>query len=96
MAMDEKHGISWLSQKVLEGKVMNPLDETDVAIIKGLANNGMIVSKAMLAAKVSRRTMYKRIEQIRQKTGCDPQDFFGLYKLFVFVIKTERKKDGKA
>lgn len=70
-------------------------DETDVAIIKGLANNGMIVSKAALEAKVSRKTAYKRIDLIKQKTGHDPLDFFDLCKLFVFVVKTERKKDGK-
>lgn len=93
--MADKQGIAWLAQKVSEGKAMNPLDETDVAIIKGLANNGMIVSKAILEAKVSRRTAYKRIELIKQNTGCDPLDFFGLYKLFVFTIKTERKNNGK-
>ena len=90
--MDEKHGIALLVQKINEGKAMNPLDETDVAIIRGMTAHGMSITKTAIATHLSRKTVYNRIDRIKEKTGCDPLDFFGLYKLLVFTMKTERKK----
>lgn len=85
-------GIAWLATKIRENKIQNPLDEKDVSIIRALANNGMRTSAAAIDAHISRKTLYTRIDKIRQRTGIDALNFYGLCKLLVLV---EKLKDGK-
>lgn len=93
----EHKGIEWLAQKIHEGKIMNPLKETDIAIIRALALNGMRISKAAMDAHVCRKTINNRIERIRAQTGLDALDFYGLCQLLILVDKLEgKKKHGKA
>lgn len=89
-------GMERLATGITDSRIVNPLDETDVAIIRALANNGLRTSKAAIEAHVSRRTMWKHLDRIRERTGLDATDFYGLCKLLVLVNKLEgKKKHGK-
>lgn len=89
-------GMERLAKKIEDGLVMSPLDETDIAIIRALANNGLRPSKAAFDAPVCRTTMWRRIDRIRERTGLDATDFYGCAKLLVLVNKLERRmEDGK-
>lgn len=92
---EELHGLERLAQKIRENKAQNPLDEMDVSIIRGLANHNMNVAKTARAVFMHPNTLRNHAKRIKQKTGCDPLDFFGLWKLLAFVSKTEGEKDGK-
>jgi hypothetical protein len=84
-------GMERIAKKIEEGR-MNPLDKTDIAIIRALANNGLRPSKAAFDAPVCRTTMWRRIDKIRERTGLDATDFYGCAKLLVLVDKLEKKR----
>lgn len=89
--MGELTGLAWLVQRIKDGRVMNPLDEMDISIIRGLANNGMSIPKTAKATYMAQNTARNRIKRIKEKTGCDPLDFYGLCRLLDMVMKIEKE-----
>ena len=88
-------GFAWLAHKIREGKLQNPLTETDVSVIRGMANNGLNMVKTGKALFMHRNTVLYHCEKIKKKTGADPRDFYGCYRLLVFICDMEGKQwDG--
>ena len=91
--MDERKGIAWTAQRISESKAQAQLDELDVEIIRGLANNRMNVTETSKAMYIHRNTVLYRAKRVQKKTGIDPFDFYGLCKLLILVGNMEREKD---
>lgn len=56
-----------------------------------LANSGMNISRAAKILGCSRKTVYDRLRNIKNKTGKDPADFWELHSL----LENERREDDK-
>ena len=85
-----------MAQKIKEEKVVNPLTEQDVSIIRGMANHNLNMTETAKSLFMHRNTVLYHCEKIKQKTGADPRDFFGCCNLLVFVRDLEGKgKHGK-
>lgn len=69
------------------------LDELDIEVIRGLADNRMNVTFTAEALHLHRNTVLFRINRVRKKTNIDPMDFYGLCKLLMLVGQMERMSD---
>jgi carbohydrate diacid regulator len=73
---------------------MADLNEVEVEVIRGLADNNMNITQTATALYMHRNTVSYRIERIRKKTGIDPMNFYGLCKLLMLVGQMERMADN--
>lgn len=73
---------------------MKMLNEVEIEVIRGLADNRMNVSETARALYMHRNTVGYRIERVKKKTGIDPLDFYGLCKLLMLVGQMERMTDN--
>lgn len=73
---------------------MPELDELDVEVIRGLADNRMNVTDTARAIHLHRNTVLYRIGRVKKKTGIDPMDFYGLCKLLMLSGQMERMTDN--
>lgn len=73
---------------------MHNLDELDVEVIRGLADNRMNVSDTARALHMHPNTVYYRIKRVKKKTDIDPMDFYGLCKLLMLAGQMERVIDN--
>jgi sugar diacid utilization regulator len=69
------------------------MDEIDVKVIIGLADNDMNLSKVASNMFCHRNTALYHVKKIQTATGLDPLKFYDLCKL-VQMVKEERKTDG--
>lgn len=67
---------------------MEDLNSVEWATLRLLASGGMNVSRASEILGCSRKTIYDRIRNIKNKTGKDPTDFWDLHDLL-----TERREN---
>ena len=67
---------------------MEGLNHVEWATLRLLASGGMNVSRTSEILGCSRKTIYDRIRNIKNKTGKDPTDFWDLHELL-----TERRED---
>lgn len=70
------------------------LDELDIEIIRGLADNNMNISKTAIALHLHWNTAAYRIKRVKRKTNIDPLTFYGLCKLLMLVGQMERMVDN--
>ena len=73
---------------------MNNLDESDKSIINSMAENNMNISKVARELCYHRNSIVYKIDNIKEKTGYDPTNFFDLRSL-VDIIRTENPNDTK-
>lgn len=88
--MVELTGLAWTAQKVSENKGQAQLDELDVEIVRGLAENNMKISETAMELHMHRNTVAWRIQRVKKKTGIDPMTFYGLCKLLMLVGQMEK------
>ena len=91
--MSEPKRLAWTAKKVSENKSQAQLDKLDVSIIRGLADNGMNITRTARAMFVHRNTVRFRIERVKKKTNIDPIDFYGLCKLLMLAGQIEKQED---
>lgn len=91
---EELHGLAWLAKKVMEDRARKSLTETDIAIIRGMANHNLKMSEVATELYMHRNTVAYHCDTIKKKTGDDPRDFFGCCKLLVLIQDLE-DKSGK-
>lgn len=58
-----------------------------------LADHGLNISRVSEASFYSRKAIYDRIRNIKEKTGIDPQDFWGLHRLLT-LMEEEKEANG--
>ena len=66
-------------------RLMEALDDTDVAIIRASAECSMRVNQIAKMLHYDRRTISNRLTTIRLRTGIDPRDFWGLHRLILLL-----------
>lgn len=91
--MAERTGLAWTAKRASENKGQAQLDELDVQIIRGLADNRMNVTETAKAMYIHRNTVRFRIERVKKKTNIDPLDFYGLCKLLMLVGQIEKQEN---
>lgn len=84
-------GFAWLAKKIREGKLEYPLSEMDEKIIRGMANNNLNMTKTAKALFTHRNTVLYHCDKIKKRTGADPRDFYGCYRLLDFICDMEGK-----
>ena len=57
------------------------MDELDIKVILGLADNRMRISETARVLYVHRNTVIYHIDRIKRLTGLDPLNFYDLYAL---------------
>lgn len=77
--------------RVKRGKLV--LGDTDIDVIRAMADNGMKLSGAARNLFMDAGTVRYHVNKIRDKTGLDPRDFHDLVMLYILVI--ERESTGK-
>lgn len=72
--------------------VTTTLSPAERETITLMADHGMNVTRVAAASYYSRQTVYDRLRNIKNKTGIDPTDFWGLHRLLT-LLETEREED---
>lgn len=70
------------------------MNEMDVKVIIGIADNDMNLSQAACKMFCHRNTILYHVKRIQTATGLNPLNFYDLCKL-VQMVKEERRNDGE-
>lgn len=66
------------------------LTEKEKEVILGFANGNMNIGECARLMYVHRNTIYYHLKNIKEKTGLDPQDFYGLCGLVEKVNQEDK------
>lgn len=66
------------------------LSESEVYVIRGLAKNGLRISRTAEALHYHWNSVNYNVRRVKAKTGLDPTDFYDMQKLLDLVGDDER------
>ena len=87
-AVREKLKLTEEIQTGIEG--LTPAERETITL---MANNGMNVPRIAKASYTSKSRIYERLRMIRDKTGIDPTDFYGLNELLRLMEEENEERE---